>query len=109
MVATTPYAEDGSLYEPVFVDDVTAALDELQRRGVGDRFLLVGLCAGAYWSLYAGLDDPRVEGMALLNLVAVVWDNGIEASRDLRRALTSRSWSRIRRNITWERARAHPS
>lgn len=103
---TTPYAEDGSLYEPVFVDDVTAALDELQRRGVGDRFLLVGLCAGAYWSLYAGLDDPRVEGMALLNLVAVVWDNGIEASRDLRRALTSRSWSRIRRNITWERARA---
>jgi alpha-beta hydrolase superfamily lysophospholipase len=102
----TPYAADGTLYAPAFVTDVTAALDELQRRGVGDRFLLVGLCAGAYWSLYAGLDDPRVDGMALLNLVAVVWDDGLPASRDLRRALTSRSWSRVRRNITWERVRA---
>jgi alpha-beta hydrolase superfamily lysophospholipase len=104
--STTPYAEDGSLYAPAFVTDVTAALDELQRRGVGERFLLVGLCAGSYWSLYAGLDDPRVDGMALLNLVAVVWEPGIEASRDLRRALTSRSWSRVRRNITAERVRA---
>ncbi len=102
----TPYAADGSLYEPSFVTDVTAALDELERRGIGDRFLLVGLCAGAYWSLYAGLDDPRVDGIVLLNLVAVVWDHGIEASRDLRRALTSRSWTRIRRNITWGRVRA---
>jgi alpha-beta hydrolase superfamily lysophospholipase len=102
----TPYPEDGTLYDPAFVTDVTATLDELQRRGVGDRFLLVGLCAGAYWSLYAGLDDPRVDGMALLNLVAVVWDDALPASRDLRRALTSRSWSRVRRNITWERVRA---
>jgi dienelactone hydrolase len=104
--ATTPYADDGTMYDPAFVTDVTATLDELQRRGVGDRFLLIGLCAGAYWSLYAGLDDPRVEGIALLNLVAFVWDSGLGASRDLRRALTSRSWSRVRRNITWERVRA---
>jgi dienelactone hydrolase len=102
----TPYPEDGTLYDPSFVTDVTAALDELQRRGVGNRFLLVGLCAGAYWSLYAGLDDPRVDGMALLNLVAIVWDDALPASRDLRRALTSRSWSRVRRNITRERVRA---
>ena len=76
--APTPYAQDGRLYQPEFVPDVIDALDELQRRGVAERFLLIGLCAGAYWSLYAGIEDPRVAGMALLNPVAIVWDNGIE-------------------------------
>lgn len=102
----TPYAEDGPLYAPSFVGHVIKALDDLQARGVADRFLLVGLCAGAYWSLHAGLEDPRVTSMIMLNQVAIVWDTGTGASRDLRRVFADRSWRLVRKNATPERVRA---
>jgi dienelactone hydrolase len=104
--APTPYADDGRLYQPEFVPEVIDALDELQRQGVAQRFLLIGLCAGAYWSLYAGIEDPRVAGMALLNPVAVVWDTDMGAARDVRRVFTERSWRLLRKNATPERLRA---
>lgn len=104
--AATPYAYDGALYTPEFVPDVIEALDELQRRGVGQRFLLIGLCAGAYWSLYAGIDDPRVVGMVLLNPVVIIWESGVGAARDVRRVFTERSWRLLRKNATRERLRA---
>jgi alpha-beta hydrolase superfamily lysophospholipase len=104
--APTPYAEDGALYRPEFVPDVINALDELERQGVAQRFLLVGLCAGAYWSLYAGIEDPRVAGMVLLNPVVIVWDSGLGAARDVRRVFTERSWRLLRKNATPERMRA---
>jgi Serine aminopeptidase, S33 len=104
--AATPYAYDGALYTPEFVPDVIEALDELQRRGVGQRFLLIGLCAGAYWSLYAGIDDPRVVGMVLLNPVVIIWERGVSAARDMRRVFTERSWRLLRKNATPKRLRA---
>lgn len=103
--ATTPYADDGALYSPELVPDVIAALDELERRGVAERFVLGGLCAGAYWSLYAGLDDARVEAMVLLNPAALVWDPELGTSRELRRAATQWSWEKVRKGITAERLR----
>ena len=104
--APTPYAEDGRLYRPEFVPDVIDALDELQRQGIAQRFLLIGLCAGAYWSLYAGIEDPRVVGMVLLNPVVIVWDSGLGAARDVRRVFAERSWRLLRKNATPERLRA---
>jgi dienelactone hydrolase len=104
--APTPYADDGALYTPAFVPDVIDALDDLQRRGVAERFLLIGLCAGAYWSLYAGIEDPRVVGMVLLNPVVIIWDTGLGAARDVRRVFSERSWRLLRKNATPERLRA---
>ncbi|HLI59605.1 MAG TPA: hypothetical protein VKV21_08040 [Solirubrobacteraceae bacterium] len=99
----TPYARDMTLYAPEFVPRVTAVLDELERRGVATRFVLIGLCAGAYWALHAGLDDDRVAGIMMLNPVAVIWHDELRAARDLRRVFTDRSWRLIRKNATRQR------
>src|SRR6185437_15131981 len=72
-----------------------------------ERFVTVGLCAGAYWAMYAGLEDPRVTAAVMLNSRGIVWDTGMSASRDLRRAFSQKlTWARIRHNVTGPRLRA---
>lgn len=103
---TTPYRHDASLYRPEMVERVRAVLDDLQSRGVGTRFILVGLCAGAYWALDAGIADPRVESIMAVNPAVIVWDHDLSASRDLYRVFSERSWRLIRKNATPARVRA---
>jgi pimeloyl-ACP methyl ester carboxylesterase len=103
----TPYVEDGSLYVQALVPQVLSALDDLQQRDLGDRFMLAGLCAGAYWAFHAALQDQRVVAALMLNAGALIWDDDLAPARDFRALLGSkRSWSRIRRNATPERVRA---
>ena len=80
----TPYADDGALYAPKFVPQVLSALDLLAQRGVAQRFVLGGLCSGAYWSFHAALEDPRVSGVLMVNPRALVFDTGLGPARDLR-------------------------
>jgi pimeloyl-ACP methyl ester carboxylesterase/alpha/beta superfamily hydrolase len=102
-----PYAEDAGLYVPRLVPQVVAALDVLQRRGVADRFVLGGLCSGAYWAFHAALEDPRVTAAFMLNPRALVWDPSVSEASDLRRLRTHRvSWETIRRNASIPRAAA---
>ena len=102
----TRYSEDHALYSPAFVSQVLSALDYLQERGIGDRFILGGLCAGATWSLHAALRDRRVCAVLMLNLQVVVWDSGLTPARDIHALLTQRfSLSRFRRVATARRVR----
>jgi pimeloyl-ACP methyl ester carboxylesterase len=102
----TPYRSDGALYVSALVPQVQSALDVLQARGIGERFLLGGLCSGAYWSFHAALRDPRVCAAILINPRALIWDAGLGPARDLRALLTERfSFSTIRRVATGERLR----
>jgi hypothetical protein len=103
----TPYRDDAGLYAPDFVPQVLSAVDVLQARGVGERFLLGGLCSGAYWSFHAVLGDPRVCATMLVNPRALVWEAGIGPARDFR-ALFSEpfSLSKIRRLATGPRLRS---
>jgi hypothetical protein len=103
----TPYREDAALYTPAFVPQVIQAMDELQARGIGERFLLIGLCSGAFWSFHTALRDPRVCAVALLNPRALIWNAGLDPGRDLRALLTQRpSLSKIRRLATGPRLQA---
>jgi len=103
----TPYTDDGALYVPTLVPQVLAALDFLEDRGVGDSFLVGGLCAGAYWSFHAALRDPRVSGAIMLNPRALIWDTGLLPARDFRALLTERpSLSKIVRVASVARVRA---
>lgn len=54
------------LYSKDSVHDVRAAIDALSARGC-DRFVLLGLCSGAYAAFQATLADPRVVAQVLLN------------------------------------------
>jgi hypothetical protein len=75
-------------------------VEELSARGLPERFVLGGLCSGAYWSLHAALLDPRVAGVMLVNLYAFLWSEALVAERDTRdslEALRGYAWRRLAR------------
>jgi pimeloyl-ACP methyl ester carboxylesterase len=46
-----------------------------QNYGV-DRFVLAGLCSGAYLAFHTGVEDPRVVGQILMNPQTFEWKEG---------------------------------
>lgn len=100
------YQRTARLHLPRLVAQVAAALDYLQARGIAQRFVLVGMCAGAYWSFQAALDDPRISAIFMVNPAVLVWDDGLGTARDLHRALASRAILRIREPDSRARIRA---
>ena len=101
------YARDAGLYVPGLVSQVIAALDALELSGVAARFVVGGLCAGAFWAFHAALQDDRVVSAVMINPRALVWNEDLGAARDLR-ALVNQPFSlaRLRRAATPERRRA---
>jgi len=100
-----PYEDTGKLYSDTLTDQTLAVLDALEQRGLPPRFLLSGLCSGAFWSFHAALRDDRVRAAFMLNLRAVFWDDSLDAARDARRAAkllrgTGVSWRKALRAIS---------
>ncbi len=62
------------LYEPRYGQHVRAVIHALVAAGLPPRFLLVGLCSGAYWSFQVAQVDDRVCGVVMLNPMALVYD-----------------------------------
>jgi hypothetical protein len=105
---------DGELFADVahfhgeqFFDQARAALDALEDAGLGNRFVLVGLCSGAYWAFHAALADDRVVAAVMINPRVLYWDDNLEISRELRRTrlLTKPViWKRVLRgDVSWAR------
>lgn len=92
------FDEMAELYAPEMAAQVQAALDVLERDGLGSRFVLSGLCSGACWSFLAVLDDPRARAALMLNPRALFWDPTLDAVRDYRRG--------ARRVSSWRKALA---
>ncbi len=89
------FSDVAELYVPELVEQVRAALDALERDRLATRFVLAGLCSGAYWSFHAALQDPRVSAALMLNPQVLFWDASQETVRELRKAFLRRSsWSR---------------
>ncbi|WP_027005733.1 alpha/beta fold hydrolase [Conexibacter woesei] len=101
-IAGADWAErdDFSVYTPEFVDQVNAALDAADARGFHGRYVLGGVCSGAYWAFQAALTDTRVATAVLVNPSALLYTPMLETTRQARRAqkLTQgRIWARLRR------------
>jgi alpha-beta hydrolase superfamily lysophospholipase len=94
---------NAALYAHRSTADTLAVLDQLTALGLSDRFVLGGLCSGAYWSLHAALADPRVAGALLLNLYSFYWSEALVAERatfETLGALRDQGWRRIvRRDV----------
>lgn len=60
------YVDLAHLYDPARVAETRAVLDWLCSVG-HQRFVLVGICSGAFQAMQAGLADRRVEGLVLAN------------------------------------------
>jgi hypothetical protein len=89
----------GDFYAPRYGDQVGGVLDELERRGLGRRFLLVGLCAGGYWAFRTAVEDERVVGAFAINAGALRWDPDLVTLRAARlgggRALDGNYWRKL--------------
>jgi len=95
------FTNTAAFYTGEFVDQVRAVMDELESRGLPQRFVLMGLCAGAFWSAHTALADERVVAVFLLNPRALVWDEWASTVRRVRAmrelALRGSTWRRILR------------
>src|SRR5262249_530045 len=63
------------MYDKAQIADVKWAMDAMERRGC-DRFVLLGLCSGAYMAFQTALNDLRVTGQVLMNPRRLTWRAG---------------------------------
>lgn len=86
------------MYTDARIGQAIAAVDMLEQRGLGNRFILGGVCSGAYWSFHAAGRDERVSAAFLINPRIVFWDGLIQSERDnRRRVLRTSQWPRVLR------------
>jgi pimeloyl-ACP methyl ester carboxylesterase len=64
-------------HHPDRLRDIRDVLEWLAERHGARRFVLVGLCSGATQAFEAGLADPRVRGVAMVNPGSLFVDNRI--------------------------------
>ena len=72
-------AREGQAENQVYsngAEDSARAKDFLARTRNAGRFVLVGLCSGAYFSFRAALDDAGIAGVVLLNIQRFAWREG---------------------------------
>ncbi|MDX6665927.1 MAG: hypothetical protein QOG68_2133 [Solirubrobacteraceae bacterium] len=100
------YANVRGFYVPEIVDHVRGALTGVARETGSDRFVLAGLCSGAYWAFHAALEDSRVEKAVMVNPRLLYWDNALEIRRETVR-LRRQSLRSIGRRIASGEARSH--
>lgn len=90
-----------AFYKTEYVEQARAALQELAERGLPPRFVMLGLCSGAYWSAQAAVVDQRVSAVMMLNprtLVFDEWLHSLRRARRLRRQMMLPStWGKVLR------------
>lgn len=100
-----PGGKENDVYASVGIDNVRAAMDFLGRVRGHQRFVLGGLCSGAYFSFHAAAIDPRAVGLVMINILTFKWKEGdsLEVARRqsikatgfyLRSSLSSSTWRR---------------
>jgi dienelactone hydrolase len=62
------YLDLSAYYSTEVTTRTVAVLDDLAARGLPNRFVVVGLCAGAYRAFQAALADERVVGAFTINM-----------------------------------------
>jgi alpha-beta hydrolase superfamily lysophospholipase len=104
------YRDARAFYLPELLDQVAVVLDTLEARGLGDRFILGGLCAGGYMAFQAAVREERVSSALLVNAGALVWDDDLPRRREGRKIarVLNPDWRRriLRGDVTIARMRA---
>lgn len=93
-------SNDADLYVPARTAQLAEALDALVALGLPDRFALVGLCSGAYWSFEVARTDPRVVTVVMLNPSVLLWQHMLPGAFVPPDLLRLRQWSSWRRLLT---------
>jgi pimeloyl-ACP methyl ester carboxylesterase len=80
-----------------FPQQYQAVIDHLREHGHGERFILVGISSGAYWSLNHLREDDRVVGAAVVNCSALRWNEFESAQNDVAKLRSREFWQRLLR------------
>ncbi len=98
---STRLVQVAAIYAQTYGRQARAALDALAARGLPERFVVLGLCAGGYWSLHTALADERVGTVVMLNPRSLIWDEGVYGARRARelreRLLLASTWRKALR------------
>jgi pimeloyl-ACP methyl ester carboxylesterase len=65
--------------------DISAAIDTLEQLGCR-RFVVHGICSGAYHGLHAAAADPRIEAVLMVNLPLFLWKTGDSIAESKKRS-----------------------
>jgi alpha-beta hydrolase superfamily lysophospholipase len=65
--------------------DISAAIDTLAQLGCR-RFVVHGICSGAYHGLHAAAADPRIEAVLMVNLPLFLWKTGDSIAESKKRS-----------------------
>lgn len=84
-----PGARENRLYSKDSVGDVKAAMSFVAQARGTKRFVLVGLCSGAYLAFHTAVEDQRVCGQVLLNPQTFEWKEGDSLELSARRSYFS--------------------
>jgi alpha/beta superfamily hydrolase len=84
----------GVLYSRETVGDVKSAIDFMAERYGARRFVLAGLCAGAYTAFHTALADARVDTAFVINPQTFDFKPGDSLSVQRRRAYRDANWYR---------------
>lgn len=76
---------DEPFYTPALVAQARSVLDMAVARGLPGRFMLAGLCSGAFWAFQIALADARVAAVAALNPRMLIFESDVEGHREVRR------------------------
>ena len=83
----------------MYAEQVRAAVGALAERGLPQRFVMLGLCAGSYWSVQTALADERVARVIMLNPRTLVFDEWRHTRRRTRqlteKALRAATWRKV--------------
>ena len=103
---TAPGGGENRLYSKDSVVDVKTAMAFLEDRFGVRRFVLVGLCSGAYLAFHTCVEDSRVVGQVLLNPQKLDWKEGDSLELSMRKGfLSTRYYTRALLSATvWQRA-----
>jgi len=84
-----PGAPENRLYSKDSVGDVVSAMSFISAERAVDRFVLIGLCSGAYLAFHTAIEDPRVRGQILINPQTFEWKEGDSLELSTRKSFLS--------------------
>jgi pimeloyl-ACP methyl ester carboxylesterase len=101
-----PGGSENRLYSKDSLGDVKTAMTFLTDRFGVRRFVVIGLCSGAYMAFHSCVEDPRVAGQILLNPQKLDWREGDSLELSMRKSFGSnRFYARALLDRTvWRRA-----
>jgi alpha-beta hydrolase superfamily lysophospholipase len=80
-----PYIDPEVFHSRTLIEQARSSLDLAVAHGLPDRFLVGGMCSGAYWALHTMLGDSRVLRAMTLNQRTMEFDPDAEPLRELGR------------------------